>query len=158
MMDKSKTIEIDGRKFAFHKLSAKASIKVGKLVLAKILPVFDKILPMITSTSDWRSIQIDDAIDLATISHSLDMIEDRDLDKIIDSALANTYEVLRGGHVAVLNPDGTYGVQDVEDDPIIVIRLTAESLIWSLQGFFDGNRLSSLLAPLGGLLPQKQET
>ena len=154
MMDKTKTIEIEKRTFVIHKFDAKSALKISKLVLAKILPIFDTVLPVISASTDLSQIKVDEAINLEAIAKALDLIDDKDLDRIIDVSLQYTFEQLKSGLVRVLNSDGTYGVIGVEDDPVIVLRLVIESIAWSLRGFFDGSRLTSVLAPLTGLLTQ----
>ncbi len=163
MSNNIKHIEIEGRRFGIKKFDAKTSLKVSKLIIAKILPVFDQFVPLL-SGGDVNNIQkelttkasanIEEFINLESISKALDMMTDEDIDKIIDVSLKHCYEQLAAGQTQVLSPFGVYSVPDVEDDPILVMRLTVEAIMWSIAGFFDVNRLSSILKPLAGILSQ----
>lgn len=156
MSNQIKFIEIEDRKFSIKKFDAKTSLKISKLIIAKILPVFEGVLPSLNST-DANNLRTEIAdnteefISLEGISKALELITDEDLDKIIDASLMSCYELLPAGQVQVLNKNGTYGVATVENDPLLVMRLTAEAVIWSIGGFFDADRLTSLLKPMAVL-------
>jgi hypothetical protein len=124
------------------------------MIAAKVLPVFDTLLPAINK-DNTRDIRIGD-INMTALAKALDLIDDKDMDKLIDIALQNTFEQLRAGLAPVINSNGAFGVMDMEDDPVITLRLVIESVAWALQGFFDGSRLTSILLPLGGLLLQEE--
>jgi hypothetical protein len=160
---------ISSREFGLEKLDAKASLKVSKLLIAKILPMLDTFMPAVFGTvmnafSLAKLGEVDNledmlsAINLESVSRSLDLIDDNDLDKIIDISLRHCYEKLPAGAVKVLNSNGTFGVADIEYDMILVIRLTAEVLLWSVGGFFDASRWISMLGPLAASFPQLAKT
>jgi len=162
---------ISERKFAVHKFNAKASLKIAKLLVAKILPVVDTFVPAVLGgaiasngaiiTKAGASDSLDkflSDISLERVSHALDLIDDDDLDRLLDISLRHCYEQLPAGPVRVLNPDGTYGVQNVEYDPLLVMRLTAEAILWSSGVFFNASRWASTFKPLAASLPQSAPT
>lgn len=146
------------RKFKIKKLSAKASIKTLKLLIAKIVPVFDQFAAifMADGETDISFENLMHNISFEKLSVALDLISDEDLDKLIDVALKHCFEILPANEAQVLQNNGTFGVPDIEDDAVLVIRLTVEALFFSFQGFFGESRLGSVLKPLGALFTQEQ--
>jgi hypothetical protein len=155
-MGKMKRIEVEGRQFSIRKFDAKSSVKISKLLIAKILPVFDKVMPLLSQGLDAGSLS--GAMDASVIAGALDLIRDEDLDKIFDTSLKHCYEDLPAGQAQVMGANGLYGVADLEDDPLLALRLVAEAVMWSVEGFFDASRLGSVLSPLFGMLRQKALT
>jgi len=153
MLERIKTIEIDNRKFQLLKMDARTSLKVVRLLTAKVLPMIDTILPMLIDVlnngieqGDINTDTFISAISFGKIALALDLIDDSDLDKLINFGLSHCCEVLQAGAVQVLNQNGTYGVQNVEDDLMLTLRLSIESIAWSIMDFFDGNRWTSMFA------------
>lgn len=167
-MDRVKYIEVDGRKFQVHKFDAKASLKIAKLIIAKILPMLDTFLPallhdgMPKNANDIPAKIADadtlgdlfSALSLEKVAHALDLIDEADLDRIIDISLRHCYEALPAGPVRVLNADGTYSVDGVEFDMLLMLRLTAEAVLGSAGGFFDASRWTSMFKPLAASFPR----
>jgi len=161
----SKSIEIDGRQFQVNKFTATTGIKIAKTLASKIIPVFDSFFPMIQQamsgsdfTRDELMANLDTLLDFDGISKALDMVSEKDLDYIMNTSLTYCYEVLPAGNAQVRNEDGTYGVQDIEYDAILVLRLVVEAIKVGVGDFFDGNRLTSTLGPMVSLLSPSQET
>jgi len=158
-VDKVKTVEIDGRKFQVYKMSAKTSLKVTKILAAKILPFLDSFLgldgklPEGDNMDDFLS-----TISLEKIADAIDHIDEADLEKLIDYGLSHCYEQLAGGATQVLNSNGTYGVAGVEDDMIFTLRLTVEAIAWSVSGFFDASRWTSMFQGMGDIFKLNMPT
>jgi hypothetical protein len=88
------------------------------------------------------------------ISKALSGISKNDLKEIVTAALMSCHEILPAGQTPVLNANGTYGVEGVEFDYILTMRLVAEAIILSAGSFFDVNRLVSILKPVAGSFMQ----
>lgn len=143
MSDKVKIIEIEGRKFQIHKFDAKTSLKVSKVIIAKILPFVETFLPALTNSGGEANVkdlaeslgnadnlgEMLSSISLEKMAHALDIIDDNDLDRIIDFSLKNCYELLSAGPVQVLSPNGMYGVQGVEDDMLLMLTISS---LWAI--------------------------
>jgi len=131
--DKVKTVEIYGRKFQIYKMSAKASLKVIKILAAKVLPFLniDGKFPETDNMDELLSI-----ISLEKIADAIGHINGDDLEKLINYGLSHCYEKLTGGATQVLNSNGTYGVMGIENDMIFTLRLTIEVIAWSVSGIF----------------------
>lgn len=169
----TKNIEVEERKFSVKKFTAMDGLKIAKLIIAKIIPVFQDFVPIVkTFTKSKPSISADGEnsevngneatvdeetalemlgnISLDTIALALDKITGDDLDYIIKKSLQSISEVLPAGENPVMYSNGTYGVEGIEYDPILVLRLTCEAIMWSCGDFFAENRLSSVMKPLFG--------
>jgi len=160
----SKNIEIEDRKFSVYKYPAIDGIKIAKVLAAKILPVFQNFMPLLTKSQkgevNAESVlsNLGDFLSLDTIADTLDKIAPTDLNYIMQVSLYNAFESLPAGEARVLNADGTYGVIDVEYDALLVLRLVCEVVMWGIGDFFDGKRLASVMKPLSSSLPQMQKT
>lgn len=163
----TKNIEVEGRRFVVKKYTARDGLKVAKLILAKIIPIFQDFVPLIKKMTDSKkspiklqtsgndtnasSEMVSEVIDnfsLDTIAAALDKISEEDFDFIVTKSLKSISEVLPAGEAPVMYDNGVYGVEGIEYDTILVLRLTCEAVMWSCGDFFDGNRLGSVMSPL----------
>jgi hypothetical protein len=148
------------RKFAVKKYTALDGLKIAKTLVAKILPVFHSFIPLVNEARNENAnaehilANLGQYLSLDTIAETLDKVSPDDLDYIMRTSLMSVYEVLPAGEAQVMNPDGTYGVMDVEHDPLIVLRLVCEAVMWGVGDFFDGGRLTSVMSHLSSSLPR----
>jgi len=153
----TKDIEVEGRKFTVTKYTAMDGLKIAKLLLAKVIPAFQSFLPLIRQSGGMDLENIADNLSLDTIADALDKVSEADFDYIVKKSLMSVEEQLKAGGAAVMYANGSYGVLDIEYDPLLALRLTCEAVKWGCSGFFDGNRLTSVMKPLfGGLTPNPQ--
>jgi hypothetical protein len=160
---KQKLVEVDGRQFCINKYSAFIGIKIAKTFVAKVLPVFQSFLPIIqtaagggTAGKEEVLANLDKFLDFENLSRALDLVSSEDLELIMKHSLMVCSEPLGAGPAPVMNADGTYGVPNIEYDPVLVLRLVCEAVIWGLGDFFDGGRLTSIMSPLSSSLPLSQ--
>lgn len=148
-----KYIEIENRKFCVSKYPAKDGLKTARLIIAKLLPVFESFLSP-KAIAELRSMDLSGEelqtelfkyLNIENITKALELISDDDFDVLVNRALRNTSEALPAGNAKILNENGAYGVEGIEYDYILTLRLVAESLIWSIGGFFDVSRLTSIM-------------
>ena len=62
-------------------------------------------------------------------------------------------EVLPAGPRPVLNPNGTWGLNDVEHNTMLVLLLTIHALAFNVGDFFAAGGLSAFKESLAGILP-----
>jgi hypothetical protein len=145
---------ISARKFRISKYPAKDGLKTARLIIAKLLPVFesfispDKVAQIRNGKTAETENEIWELLSVDNVIKALELISDDDLDVIYDRALKNCYEILPAGDAQILNSNGTYGVEGIEYDYILSLRLVAESLIWSIGSFFAVTRLTSIMEGL----------
>lgn len=149
-------VEIEGRRFRITKYDAATAIKISKLLAAKLLPALNSITDVLFKEKEVDLNNVSDFLNLESISRALDLVSDEDLDRIINSSLNVCEEELPAGYTKVKNANGSYAVMDLEYDPVLVIRLVTETIMWGISGFFDGSRLTSILKPLSNLFQPKQ--
>ena len=155
--DKIKTVEINGRKFQICKMSARTALKVTKILAAKVLPFLESFLGDKMPETDSLDAFLA-CVPLDDVAKAIDRIDEADLDRLIDYGLTHCYEHLPAGAVQVLTPNGSYGVAGVDDDMLFTLRLLAESIAWSVAGFFDENRWVSMFRGMEILPQQKAAT
>ena len=157
-MEIYKIIYIEDRKFRIKKFDAVTAVKISKLLAAKMLPALGSVTDLLFSDTEEPTdvSQIADFLDFESISKALDLITDEDLEKTINAGLNVCEEELPAGFTKVINANGSYAVMDLEYDPILIIRLVVEAIMWGIEGFFDGSRLTSILKPLSTLFQPKQ--
>ena len=106
MNENTKRIEVDGRVFLIKKMSAKSSLKLAKTILAKSLPAFSVFFEE-TKTKKVEMVKENELF--LAIQNCLDSLEDKDLDKVIDTSLQHCSEILPAG-VAVVSLIGATSV------------------------------------------------
>ncbi len=151
MNGNTKTIQVEERTFLIRKMNAKCSLKLAKTILAKALPAFS----MFFEEKKQKQIEIVKENELfLAIQNCLDTLEDKDLDKVIDTSLQHCSEILPAGTANVLNIDGTYGVTGVDTDVILTLRLVTEVLVFNYEGFFDVSLWRSKFSPVVDMFKQ----
>ena len=151
MNGNTKTIQVEERTFLIRKMNAKCSLKLAKTILAKALPAFS----IFFEEKKQKQIETVKENDMfLAIQNCLDTLEDKDLDKVIDTSLQHCSEILPAGTANVLNVDGTYGVTGVDTDVILTLRLVTEVLVFNYEGFFDASLWSSKFSPVMDMFQQ----
>ena len=150
-VEKIKLIEVEGRKFQIKKMSSEAAVTVTLLLSSKVLPFFDAIVPLLSMGSENMDEMIE-KLNFVEIAKHLGNFEESDVKKLFGYGLTNCYEQLSAGPVQVMNPNGTYGVSDAEDDVILALRLVIEGIMHGVSGFFTASRWTSMFPMLAGAL------
>lgn len=132
----TKDIELAGRKWRIKKFDALTGSYIAYKLLSQMLPGgLDKQLGnmpegrQIMSKEDFSSLQKD----CLSVVHELKSAGSNDLP------------------IAVILPNGKWGVEGLEDDTVTVLSLTIHALVFNVSGFFDGKALQDLNQSLTGL-------
>lgn len=139
-------IEIDGVNYSIKKFTAKVGLKMARFVLAKMTPI----LPLLSSDANTE-----DRL-FSALSEILDSMSDADIDDLVDKCLRVCYVNLPAGLQAIIDETGHYGVDDIEYDMMLTLRLCFEAIKWGASDFFGekGSALKSLIGQLGSLQNQ----
>ena len=133
LKEKSKVVEIAGRKWQINKFDA----RTGSLIAYKLL---FNMLPM--------GMQIKSG----DIPKQLTLLSDDDFISIQNRCLAVCNELVIVGTVEspmpVLMPSGDWGVANLDTDTATVLSLTVATLIFNISSFFDGDALKGLINSL----------
>jgi len=134
-----KQVEIMGRKFVVEKMNALKGSYVAFQILTKTLPMGLAAKTGISLPSGNQSMSMSEFIELQT------------------SLLSCIKETLRGGDTKILDEGGNFGVEELENNAPLLMRLTIESIVFNFSDFFEGALWKDLLPPqlsmiLSGLL------
>ena len=133
------TVTINERTFAIKKFDAKAGLKMARFVIAKLAPL----IPMLNTGIDEKGEEkeMSDEQLYEVVGMITDKLSDDDIDSLVDKCLRVCYEVLPAGRAAVIDETGHYGVEGVEYNPVLALRLCFEAIKWGASAFFDGKNL-----------------
>lgn len=70
-----------------------------------------------------------------------------------DDCLKVCAELLPAGPAPVMNGDGTWGVEGIENNAKLALTLTIQALTWNIADFFDADLLQALAAGFTNLIP-----
>lgn len=137
-----KDIEINERKFRLNKMDARTSSYMLYKLMKILTPVFKNI-----NTESLENTQIED-LNLTEIFESVLDLPEKEFRYIQDKSLQAVEEILKAGPQQVFTKSETWGVLDMEFNAGLVMNLTIQSLVFNVQGFFEGSPLSSLVKGL----------
>jgi hypothetical protein len=127
--DRYKVVEIEGGQYTFCKFDALTALKVARLLITKITAAG---LPQAggqESTGDFD-----------VFARLLSDVKDEDLDYLVKTALKFCSKMFPAGNTPVINLNGSFAVPEVEQDVFLMLRLTMETILWSMSDFFDEGR------------------
>lgn len=130
MNDRFKTVLIGGREFVIEKFSAMTGLKLARLIFAKFAPM----LPMLTKGDG----EIGEQMLFELIGEALSATDDREIESAARMCLMACSVNLPAGRQAVMDEFGNYGVENVEHDIGLVLRLCTEALAFGAADFFLG--------------------
>lgn len=134
-------ITIGEQEYSIKKFTAKTGLKIARFVLAKLAPI----IPLLDSSESTE-----DKL-YTTLSEILETLSDNDIDDLVDKCLRVCYVSLPAGPQPIIDETGHYGVEDVEYDLMLTLRLCFEAIKWGASDFFGekGSALKGILAQLG---------
>ena len=146
----NKEIEINGRKFRLNKMDA----RTGSYMLFKLIKILTPIYKNI-KIDNIEELNLDD-INLTELMSSIFDLPEEEFRYIQDNCLRVVEEILPAGPAKVFDKYGNYGVLDIEFNTGLLMDLTIQSLIFNVQGFFEGSPLSSIVKGLNISQPNLQ--
>lgn len=140
-----KIIAIGHRKFQVGKFDALTGSYVLTVVLRAIGPALSIIAP---NGLDSPMDEVKEAINPALLMQLIPKFDKAELSSLQRDCLCVCQEItnLNGvdAPMAVMLPDGRWGVPGLENDAATIVILTIHTLIFNVAGFFAGNALSGL--------------
>ncbi len=149
-------VQVGDNTYTIKRFDAKTGLKMARLVIAKavpLIPLLDKITggneaqktPDDKTRQNAPAVNTDDDQIYSAVGVLLDNLTDKDLDEIVDKCLRVCYVRLPAGLQPVIDETGNYGVEGIEYDMGLTLRLCFEAIKWGASDFFAGNNsLSSL--------------
>jgi len=149
------SVTVGEREYRIKKFDARTGLKLARLVIAKaapLIPVLEKIMPdepvkgkkPAKAPGNAASANDDEAL-YKMVGRVLEELDDSDLDLLIDKCLRVCYVALPAGLQPVIDEVGNYGVEGVEYDMGLTLRLCFEAIKWGASDFFAGNNSLSNL-------------
>lgn len=137
---KEKKVELFGRNFKIKKFDAFTGSYILFTVMQKILPAgMENQIPGENGTlSD-------------TMPQNRASMTKQEFTKLLRDCLSVVHEVLPSGERPVFNENGTWGLNDMEDNTPLVLLLAVNVLTFNIGDFFAADGLSELRKSLSGL-------
>ena len=142
------TVTVNDREFRIKRFDARTGLKLARLVIAKaapLIPALDKLDKEQTkgkkpakAPGNAASANDDEGF-YKMIGRVLEDMSDDDLDTLIDKCLRVCYVALPAGLQPVIDEVGNYGVEGIEYDMGLTLRLCFEAIKWGASDFFAGN-------------------
>lgn len=155
MSEKFKEVEIKGRTFRIKKFDALTGSFILIKITALLAPIISHLdLKKINSVkptdanADTDSFNLD-GIDIPGIASELGKLSEVDFRFLQGKSLRLCSESLPAGFVPILHDNGSFAVQNLDDDTMTVMALMVHALVFNVKGFFLESPLASLL---GGLM------
>jgi hypothetical protein len=131
-----KDIELAGRRWRIKKFDALTGSYISYKLLSQMLPGgVDK--------------------QLGNMPEGRQVMCKEDFISLQKDCLSVVYELKEAGAnqfpMQIMMPNGSWGVEGLDDDTATVLALTIHALIFNVSGFFDGNTLKELTGSLTGL-------
>lgn len=138
---KEKTVELFGRKFKIKKFDAFTGSYILFTIMQKVLPG-----GMETQIPGENAGNLSD-----TLPQNRTSMTKQEFTKLLKDCLSVVYETLPAGDRPVFNENGTWGLNDMQDNTPLVLLLAVNVLIFNIGDFFAANGLSELRKSLSGL-------
>lgn len=152
------SVTINETEYKIKKFDAKTGLKLARLVISKlapIIPLLDSIEAKNKKDQKGQSAkakkgeqapEMSDEQTYKILGAAVGNLSDDDIDDLVDKCLRVCYVELKAGLQPVIDEVGNYGVEGVEEDMGLTLRLCFEAIKWGASDFFGGNvSLSSLL-------------
>lgn len=141
--ENDKTVEIMGRTFKIKKFDA----YTGSYILFQLM---ERVIPM----------GMENKIDTgtaATLGENLPagrtLMTKKEFLSFQKDCLSVVGEVLPARTAPILNENGSWGVEDIKDNTLLVVLLTIHALAFNVADFFGGDGLKELKSSITGIFP-----
>lgn len=142
-------ITVGENTYAIKRFDARTGLKIARLVIAKaapIIPLLGKGAEDPKAKPKGRKQTGQSAADAdpdntqvyGAVGAVLDSLSDEDLDVLIDKCLRVCYAKLPAGLQPIIDETGNYGVEGIEYDMGLTLRLCFEAIKWGASDFFAG--------------------
>lgn len=131
-------VTINDQEYVIRKFDAMTGLKLARLVIAKAAPI----IPLLDAGDAQNGektagIARDDRI-YTVFGEVLSAMTDADIDDLVKKCLSVCSVELPAGPQPIIDETGHYGVDDVEYDMGLTIRLCYEAIKWGAADFFGG--------------------
>lgn len=135
-----KTVEIDGETYMIRKFTAITGLQIARLIISKMAPI----IPALSAAQSDAPDALAKNVEL--LSQCLDSISDDEIAALTRKCLKVCKKKMAMGYTPCLNEDGTYGVEGLEYNLSLTLRLCFEAISWGASDFFAASGLGSILS------------
>ena len=144
-----KTVNSNGDVYVIRKFDARTGLKIARMVVAKATPI----IPLLDVDDKENAIESANSLlegkdknqVYEMVGKMLESLSDADIDNLIDKCLRVCSKQLPAGLQPVIDAIGNYGVEGVEYDMALTLRLVYEAISWGAADFFGVKGLAGLL-------------
>jgi hypothetical protein len=146
-----KIVELQGRKFKISAFDAFTGSYIAFTLFSKMMPMGmeDKVTGVLKA--EGKSVD-------ATLPQGRALMTKGEFFAFQKDCLGVVSEVLKGREAPILNANGSWGVDDIEKNTVLVMLLTIHSLAFNVSAFFSDGGLKELRTSLQSLLPSNTPT
>ena len=142
-----KIVEVLGRKFKIKKFDAFTGSYIMFQLMEKVLPMaLESKVPVETEQGTVGTLQNELPANRMHMSR-------KEFETLQRDCLSVVSEVLPAGTRPVFNTNGTWGLNDMEHNTMLVLLLTIHALAFNVGDFFAAGGLSELQSSLAGIFP-----
>lgn len=141
-----KTVEIQGRKFKIKAFDAFTGSYIA-------FTLFEKMMPMGMEEKVMATLQAEGTSPDMLLPQGRALMTKGEFYAFVRDCLSVVSEELKGREAPVLNKNGSWGVDDIENNTILVIMLVINALAFNVSDFFTGGGLKDLQSSLRDLMP-----
>lgn len=146
-----KLVELKGRKFKVKAFDAFTGSYIA-------FTLFEKMMPMGVEEKVLATLQAEGKDPGMVIPQGRALMTKGEFYAFVRDCLSVVYEVLPGRDAPVLNPNGSWGVEDLEHDTMLVLMLVINALTFNVSDFFTGGGLKDLADSVRDLMPSNIKT
>lgn len=146
-----KIVEIKGRKFKVKAFDAMTGSYIA-------FTLFEKMLPMNVEDQVMATLQAEGSDPRMMMPQGRTLLTKGEFYSFMKDCLSVVYEVLPGRDAPVLNANGSWGIQDIQNDTMLALMLVINALSFNVSDFFTGDGLKELQNSLAGLMPSNMPT
>lgn len=146
-----KIIELQGRKFKIRAFDAFTGSYIAFTVMEKMLPmgVEDKVMATLKAEGQNPEMVMPQGRALMTKGEFFSFMRD---------CLGTVSEVLKGRDAPIIQKNGSWGVDGLEQNTMLVLLLVINVLVFNVSDFFTGGGLQELMGSLQSLMPSNTKT
>lgn len=146
-----KIVELQGRKFKIKAFDAFTGAYIA-------FTVFEKMLPAGAEEKVLATLQAEGTNPAMLLPQGRTLMTKGEFYAFMRDCLSVVSEELKGRSAPVLNKNGSWGVDDLENNAMLCIMLVINVLVFNVKDFFTGNGWMDLQASLSGLMPSNIPT
>jgi len=153
-MERYKVVKVKEREYRIGKWSAREGVYIVTKLAGLLAPVFAPLLKGMDVNKALNAKAPSDIdlqnVDIASMFQPLASIPEADFLYLQDKCLKVVQVKLPAGWIDVVNDNGSFALQDLEEDGMLLLTLMVHVIIHNLAGFFDGSPLMGLFGAIQG--------